>query len=245
MSPASPEQTPPPPTTPAIGPGAAPAWPYLLALVGLVACGIAFGLVAMAARRNVPGNLDRLVLDWVVANRADWPGVTRFFRAYTVIGNHGVSAVVIAVLTAAIFALHQGGVGNLGRGEALFFFLVTQSGEFLNNTIKLAFRRDRPPIADRLVAESTFSFPSGHSAFGALIFGMLAALLARSLAGRVSRGFAVGLCLFLAFLLAGSRVWLGVHYATDVVGGLVVGFSWVVAAWLIRDRLGSRSRSRN
>jgi len=194
VSPESPPETPPPPAPPAVGPGAAPAWPYLLAMAGLAACGIAFGLVAMAARRTDPGNLDRLVLDWVVAHRADWPGVTRFFRAYTVIGNYGVSAAVIAVLTAAIFALRRLHAGNLGRGEAVFFFLVTQSGEFLNNTIKLAFRRDRPPIADRLVAESTSSFPSGHSAFGALIFGMIAALLARSLAGRFSRAVAVGTC---------------------------------------------------
>ena len=235
-----------PPPPPAVGPDAAPAWPYALALGALVAFGIAFGLVALQARRSTPDNLDEAVLRWVVARRADWPGVTRFFLALTTLGNYGVSFGLTVAATAAIVALRLARVRGIGRGEALFFLAVNEGGELLNRVIKLAFRRDRPPLADRLVSESSYSFPSGHSAFAALFFGMIAALLAHALRGRSARFRipAVGACLTLAFLLAASRVWLAVHYTTDVIGGLVLGFSWVVASWTIRNHLGARRPTR-
>ena len=232
----------PQPSPPAVGPQAAPAWPYLLTLAALVVSGIAFGLVALQARRTVPDNLDRVAWRWVIAHRDGRPLVTRFFEGLTVLGNFWVATPLILAVTLALFVLRRNKVPGVARGEAAFFFGVVEAGRIVNGAVKLAFRRDRPPLAQRLVEESSFSFPSGHAAFSALFFGMLAFLLARGLRGKWARLRipAVGACLVLSILLGASRIWLAVHYTTDVLGGLVLGYAWLIAAWMIRDHLGRR-----
>jgi undecaprenyl-diphosphatase len=106
----------------------------------------------------------------------------------------------------------------------------------LNLALKLWFRRERPPELHRLIEEGGFSFPSGHSAFAGVFFGMLALLIARGTPERPAWFRVVGVlaCLVLAVLVAASRVWVGVHYPSDVIGGLLVGAGWAVAAWLVR-----------
>lgn len=235
----------PKPSPPAVGPRAAPAWPYLLTLAALAVSAIGFGLVALQARRAVPGNLDRVAWEWVIAHRDGRPLVTRFFEGLTVLGNFWVATPLILAVTLLLFVLRRYRVPGIARGEAVFFFGVVQAGRIVNGAVKLAFQRDRPPLARRLAEESSFSFPSGHAAFSALFFGMLAFLLARGLRGKLAwlRIPAVGACLVLSILLGASRIWLAVHYTTDVLGGLVLGYAWLIAAWMIRDHLGRKRRT--
>ena len=223
------------PPPPAVGPRAAPAWPYALALAALVVLGIAFARVARSARRADPGHIDRRVWAWVVAHRDAWPGPTHLFRAVTQVGNTNVALTLTLVVGLVLAVLRRRGAAGIGRGESWFWLGVNLGSWPLGIALKLEFRRERPPLDWRLVLVHSYSFPSGHSVFAAVFFSMLALLLARTLRG-IRRWAAILVCLVLAGLVAASRVWLGVHYTTDVLGGLALGTMWVVAAWLIRAR---------
>jgi undecaprenyl-diphosphatase len=208
----------------------------------LLVFGLAFGLSAREAREARPDGLDQHVLSWLSANRDAWPGLTHGFRAITKAGDWPWS--VLATLAAAVaVALVPGREPSRWRPrEALFFVLVVATGWGVGRVLKLAFQRDRPELALRLIDEDSFSFPSGHSVFAAVFFGMLAVLawrLAR-IASPWVRAAIVTSCMLLMALIAASRVWLGVHYVSDVVGGAVLGLAWVALAWTIREAWGRR-----
>ena len=132
------------------------------------------------------------------------------------------------------------GVSVVGRTEALVWLGAILGGRFLSLALKAVFRRDRPPLAHRLVTETTYSYPSGHSVFAAVYFTMLAVVVARLLPPRLTwlKWQSVALCLTLAVLVGLSRVWLGVHYPTDVIGGLILGFGWVFTVATLRRAPG-------
>ena len=99
----------------------------------------------------------------------------------------------------------------------------------LNSSIKLAIARERPDLLEPLIVERGFSFPSGHSALGMVAYGILAVLVSRSrLRPSVKRIGIFGLGGLVA-LIGISRIWLGVHYPTDVLAGWAAGGVIVLA----------------
>jgi undecaprenyl-diphosphatase len=236
--------TPPGQTTgPAGGPTAAPEevppWPYIAAFTVLLLAGVAFGVMAREARRAQPDGPDLRVASWVAEHRDRWPGATRFFLAVTKVGDWPYSVLLSAGLTAAVGLLPRDHPLRLRVREAGFWLAVLASSWLLNRALKKVVGRDRPPEPGHLVgvdAES-FSFPSGHAAFAGTYFALLAAVLLRHVEpGRhLPRAAIVLACLLAAWLVAASRVWLGVHYVSDVLGGLALGMGWIAAVWLVRS----------
>jgi undecaprenyl-diphosphatase len=218
------------------GPPRPPLWAYALALAVLAALGWAFGEAAEAARSKEPDGLDRHVLAWVVRHRDEWPGLTRFFRAVTWLGNTQVATASTILIAVALLALGRRRVGNLRKREAFFWLGVAIGGRTLDLLMKAYFQRARPPSIYRLVTETSFSFPSGHSVFAAILFTMLAILTTRALPtlSETWRVVVALLCILMALLVGASRVWLTVHYLSDVAGGLVLGLAWVEIAYLLR-----------
>lgn len=92
-----------------------------------------------------------------------------------------------------------------------------------NSLVKLAMARARPALLEPIVVEAGFSFPSGHAATSAVGYGVLAVLVSRSRLPRAVRRVAVIGLVLVIFLVGLSRVWLGVHYPTDVMAGWVAG----------------------
>lgn len=213
-----------------------PFWLYFLALIALVLMGLAFGEVAEAARQAVPDGIDHAVPHWVQAHAARWPRVTAFFYMVTQLGNFAVGDCLIGLIALGLVAFHRKKVAGIRRNDVFLWVGVTMGGRLMNVLLKLLFHRERPPDDFWLIHETGLSFPSGHAVFAAVFFGMLALLIARPHHGRTMwlRALGVAVCIFMANLVAMSRVWLGVHYPTDVIGGLLLGFGWVVSAWLIR-----------
>lgn len=125
---------------------------------------------------------------------------------------------------------------------ALFVMGTIAVAATANSALKDLFLRDRPNIVPHLVEVSSASFPSGHAMNSATVYLTLAALLAaaeRSWRVRaVLMGGAVGLTLLIGF----SRVYLGVHWPTDVLAGWTVGAAWAVASALIAHRLQQADR---
>ncbi|HET8762427.1 MAG TPA: phosphatase PAP2 family protein [Gemmatimonadales bacterium] len=144
----------------------------------------------------------------------------------------------LGLLAAAVF---------LARGwrRGALLVVVTLAGAWLLDTgLKQLFARARPePFYDFYPAPASYSFPSGHALFSVCFFGGLAVLLSHRINGRVAQGAVWLLAAIVILLIGSSRVYLGVHYPTDVVGGYAVGLAWVTAVAL-GDRVAEHRRSR-
>lgn len=182
-----------------------------LGLAGLAA----FGEIAEELGKLSP--LDAAVIRAVAAHRS--AALTGIALDVTALG----SAIVLVLFTAlAALAL-----ARLGHPRSARVLVVAGAGAFVwTVALKNAFERPRPALVSRLADATGFSFPSGHSLASAAIYGTAAVLVA-ALARR--RGDQVLIGTATAVLLAAigaSRVYLGVHYPSDVIAGYSAGFAW-------------------
>ena len=106
-------------------------------------------------------------------------------------------------------------------------------GAVLTSVLKLGFARPRPEVVDHLVTVQSMSFPSGHAMASAVTYLTLGALLARTERRPAVRGYIFAVAGFLTLLIGVSRVFLGVHYPTDVLAGWSLGAAWALLCWLV------------
>lgn len=109
---------------------------------------------------------------------------------------------------------------------------ATLGGLALSTLLKWIFDRPRPQVVPHLSQVYTSSFPSGHSLLSAVVYLTLGALLARFVESKRLKTYFLALALLLIFLVGVSRVYLGVHYPTDVLAGWTAGLIWAVLCWL-------------
>jgi undecaprenyl-diphosphatase len=119
---------------------------------------------------------------------------------------------------------------------ALFVALTTLSGELINSALKHVFNRPRPSVVPHLRDVFSSSFPSGHAMESAIVYLTLGAMLMRVAERRLTKLYCLGLAVLLTILVGVSRVYLGVHYPTDVIGGWIIGFVWASICWLLEQR---------
>lgn len=198
-----------------------------LALVLLFASLWAFGALTEDVATGDPiVRLDQQVADWLHSHRSDW--LTPLMRAVTTLGSAWV-LVPLALGTIAYL------VARSSRRSAGLVALAIVGGEVLTLGLKAGFERRRPFFADPLASESSPSFPSGHATVSLAVYGVLAYLASRRLgnsaAGRVVLAGAVALVLTIGF----SRLYLGVHFLSDVLAGLSAGLAWLVLCVLAVD----------
>jgi undecaprenyl-diphosphatase len=148
------------------------------------------------------------------------PALTAFFRFITEFGSEKalvpIGAFVVWRLVAA------------GRKRAAILFTVAAAGgEALDFMLKLLFRRQRPEVFFGLTAPETFSFPSGHAMLSACFYGVLAALVAPRMSTPAKRAVVWAAAAAAAALIGASRVYLGVHYPSDVAAGYAAAVVWV------------------
>jgi undecaprenyl-diphosphatase len=124
---------------------------------------------------------------------------------------------------------------------AMWLVLASTVGGFLVTTVlKHWFDRPRPSVVPHLSLVSTSSFPSGHSMLAATVYLTLGALLGRLVRQRRLRAYFLIVALVLTFLVGASRVYLGVHYPTDVLAGWTAGLAWALSCWLVARALQHR-----
>lgn len=130
-------------------------------------------------------------------------------------------------LFACIFAVTLAGRSRGLKGLGWFCTVNLAGSTILNQLLKFAIQRPRPDVSLRLVEIGGFSFPSGHSMAAMAFFGLFIWLTWRYVRDRRAR---VGLTAFLCVMIAAvgfSRVYLGVHYASDVLGGFCASLIWL------------------
>jgi undecaprenyl-diphosphatase len=123
---------------------------------------------------------------------------------------------------------------------ALFVTMTTAGGELVSYILKQTFNRPRPSVIPNLRIMSP-SFPSGHAMESAIVYLTLGAVLMRVAERRLTKLYCLGIATLLTTLIGISRVYLGVHYPTDVVAGWIVGFGWASMCWLIAQQFEART----
>ena len=126
------------------------------------------------------------------------------------------------------------------HGAMWLVAVAAAGGGVLSEAMKHLFGRERPDVVLHLVAVASSSFPSGHSMLTAVIYLTLGALLARVAARRRTRVYLLTVAMFVTFLVGISRIYLGVHYPSDVIAGWCAGFVWALVCWLAARYLQRR-----
>ena len=122
------------------------------------------------------------------------------------------------------------------RATGMFVLLSVLGGWLLSTLLKIGIARPRPDIVPHLVDVHDLSFPSGHAMLSAVTYLTLGLLLSRVQSNRATRLYVITVALTLTLLVGLSRIYLGVHYPTDVFGGWCAGATWATICWMIARR---------
>jgi len=157
--------------------------------------------------------------------------------ARDVTGVGGVAVLTFTTLTVAGFFLLQ-----RKWHLAIYVAVAVASGAIASTLLKSGFDRPRPELVAHGQAVYTASFPSGHSMLSAVVFLTLGALLAGAQKDRATRIYVLALAAVLTLAVGVSRVYLGVHWPTDVLGGWAAGAGWALACWAVSSYLRRRGQ---
>jgi len=150
----------------------------------------------------------------------------------------GIAVLGLFAVIVAVFLLLQ-----RKRLSALLLVLGLAGGVALSEGLKAVFERDRPPAAYRAVETLNASFPSGHALLATVFYLSVGVMLTRAFPRRRLKVFVLAVAVLLAMLVGLSRVYLGAHWATDVLAGWCVGAAWAMALWLAAYAVERRQRA--
>ena len=164
----------------------------------------------------------------------DW--FEEMVRDVTALGSYAFIIITVLIVGAYLLLVRKADLAALMVSAIL-------GGMAISHLLKEVFDRPRPDI-DHAVRVFTASFPSGHATLSAVTFLTLAALLTRTKARRGVKIYFVSVAVVLTILTGVSRVYLGVHYPSDVLAGWCVGSAWAILCWAVALILQRRSRRR-
>ncbi len=196
----------------------------------LLLLSVAGWLVAAVVVADGPTMVDRRVWTWMVSHRSAL--LTTFFKTVTYLGG-AIGMTVLATGAALVLLLLPS-----RRGDGLLVAVVAVGAGLLVAVSKPLIGRTRPPPAFRLVTENNDSFPSAHALSSAAVIGVVTVVLVRGPIALAVRVAATSVAVGAVLLIGVSRLYLGVHWATDVLGGWAVGAAWLTLCTTVRDLWG-------
>ncbi|HEV2559600.1 MAG TPA: phosphatase PAP2 family protein [Microvirga sp.] len=147
-----------------------------------------------------------------------------------------------AILTIMTVAVVAGLLMARKSHAALLVLAAIAGGALLSTALKFGFERPRPDLVPHGTRIYTASFPSGHAMLSAISYLTLGALLARVQRQRRVKALVVGLSILITLLVGMSRVYLGVHWPSDVLAGWCVGAAWAALCWFMALQLQRRGQ---
>ena len=162
------------------------------------------------------------------------PWVADAVRDLTSLGSTIMLTLIVLVVAGYLLLIGK-------RASALLLLLSVIGAALLSQLMKALFDRSRPDVVPHLAYVDSLSYPSGHAMMSAVLYLTLGALLARAQTGRKQQAYVFGVAVLLALIVGMSRVYLGVHWPSDVLAGWSVGAAWAMgcllaANWLERRR---------
>lgn len=186
-----------------------------------------FGIIAFFHESRLGKWIDNEVYEFIYSSESFIS--TSIFLGFTKVGEVW-AMVTLSLLLVAYLMLKRLNI------EALFFAIAMSLSSTLNPLLKNIFDRERPTLL-RLIDISGFSFPSGHAMGATAFFGSSIYIVSRVLKGN-SKAFMIGLCALFIIMISSSRVYLGVHYPTDIIAGIIGGaFCVVLSTLILRHKL--------
>ena len=177
-------------------------------------------MFAKLASRVVSGRTQRFddaVMNFIAANQN--PTLKSAMLEITMLGT-GTVVMTMVIVAAAFLWL------NKHKHSSILLGVATGGGIVLNNLLKSGFDRPRPQIFEWGTHAVTSSFPSGHAMSAAIVYSTIAYLVARLQRDHVSRVLTMTMAAILIVLICVSRLYLGVHYPSDVLAGVIIGLAW-------------------
>lgn len=202
-----------------------------LALLAAALLGAVSWLVGMDKIASFDLRIISVVQGW------ETPGLTRWMKGFSWVG---ATLPTTALSVLSVLFLY---FGLRHRYEVLFFIFNIGGSTILNRVLKGVFRRERPDI-HRLAEELSYSFPSGHAMAAVSLYGALAYLLWRHIPSTAGRTLLIAISAFMIGMISISRIYLGVHYPSDVIGGLLGSGMWLaLTVWIFGRWARRRERS--
>jgi membrane-associated phospholipid phosphatase len=190
-----------------------------------VVAGVILGLADGASESNGLASIDPPVWSFMIDHRSS--ALTTLAVTVTTLGST-VAMALIALATVVFLLVKR------RRGDAALVAVVAAGAGVLVRFGKATVGRERPPVDFRLVTETNESFPSGHALASAAILGVLLVVLLPAIPSARGRAVAIAAAAIFVLAIGLSRLYLGVHWATDVIGGWVIGIAWLYFCLTVR-----------
>ncbi|MGV3487706.1 MAG: phosphatase PAP2 family protein [Tuberibacillus sp.] len=206
---------------------------YALSIL-LIFTGV-FVVFALLLKENHLHRFDLTIITWVQSFIS--PDMTSVMKFFTFMGSAAgvIGSGIIAVILMLI---------NKKWWETLFFIIAVSGSRLFNELLKWLFHRARPDV-HRLITETGYSFPSGHSMSSIVIYGMIMFFLVLFFTKWWAKAIAILIFSLLILFIGLSRIYLGVHYPSDVIAGFSAGGTWLLACLIFLNFIVEKRANKN
>lgn len=189
-------------------------WAFIISVGSL----IGFSMMALAISTQNIMTFDQTIISFVQG--LETQGITSVMKFFTFIGD--TQAVIVISLLFLLFLYKV----LKNRSELILFIVVVSGTPILNGLLKNFFQRARPEL-NRLIEIGGYSFPSGHAMNALTVYGIISFLLWRHIPTQIGRTMLIVISSVFILMIGLSRIYLGVHYPSDIIAGYFAGGFWL------------------